>query len=135
VQFIEARQRLKYLEVYHQLDIVLDTFPYNGHTTSLDALWMGVPVISLVGSEAVSRAGLSQLSNLNLCELAAFSPNEYVAIAEQLASDLPRLAKLRATSRSRMETSVLMDAKAFTRSIEGAFRIMWRRWCGEQSDK
>jgi protein O-GlcNAc transferase len=73
VEFVEYRPRREYLELYHRLDIVLDTFPYNGHTTSLDALWMGVPVVSLVGRTAVSRAGLSQLTNLGLPELVAHS--------------------------------------------------------------
>lgn len=110
---------------------MLDPFPYNGHTTSLDALWMGVPVVSLAGGPIVSRAGLSQLSNLGLQELVAFSEDDYVKIAARLARDLPRLEELRATLRSRMETSVLMDGKHFARGIESAYRAMWRRWCEE----
>jgi protein O-GlcNAc transferase len=82
VEFVEFRPRREYLELYHRLDIVLDTFPYNGHTTSLDALWMGVPVVSLAGETPVSRAGLSQLTNLGLPELVAHSESEYVNIAE-----------------------------------------------------
>jgi len=128
VEFVELRPRREYLEVYHRLDIALDTFPYNGHTTSLDALWMGVPVVSLAGETPVSRAGLSQLSNLGLPELVAHSESEYVNIAEVLATDLPRLAQLRATLRHRMESSVLMDAPRFTRQVEAAYRAMWRRW-------
>jgi predicted O-linked N-acetylglucosamine transferase (SPINDLY family) len=111
------------------VDIVLDTFPYNGHTTSLDALWMGVPVVSLAGNAPVSRAGLSQLSNLGLPELVARSESEYVTIAERLAADLPRLAELRATLRPRMQASPLMDASRFARNVEAAYRSMWERWC------
>jgi len=76
VEFIEPRPRRDYLELYHRLDIALDPFPYNGHTTSLDALWMGVPVITLAGERAVSRAAFSQLSNIGLPELVAFSEDE-----------------------------------------------------------
>jgi len=129
VKFVENRARRDYLELYHRLDIVLDTFPYNGHTTSLDALWMGVPVVSLAGETPVSRAGLSQLTNLGLPELVARSETEFVNIADRLARDFPRLAQLRATLRGRMQTSVLMDAPRFTRQIEQAYRSMWERWC------
>ncbi len=129
VEFVEPRSRNEYLELYHRLDVALDTFPYNGHTTSLEALWMGVPVISLAGERPVSRAGLSQLSNLGLAELVASSEYDYVRIAADLANDLPRLAELRRTLRPRMESSVLMDAPRFARSIETAYREMWRRWC------
>jgi predicted O-linked N-acetylglucosamine transferase (SPINDLY family) len=108
---------------------MLDTFPYNGHTTSLEALWMGVPVITLPGDAPVARAGLSQLMNLGLPELIARNSDDYVRIAAELCADLPRLAKLRATLRSRMESSVLMDAPRFARSIETAYRQAWRSWC------
>ena len=128
VEFVGFRPRREYLELYHRLDIVLDTFPYNGHTTSLDALWMGVPVVSLVGNPPVSRAGLSQLTNLGLPELAAGSESEYVNIAGGLARNLPRLAELRGTLRDRMANSVLMDAPRFARQVEQAYREMWQAW-------
>ena len=126
VEFVEFRPRREYLELYHRLDIVLDTFPYNGHTTSLDALWMGVPVVSLAGERTVSRAGLSQLTNLGLPELVAHAEEDYVRIAESLAKDLPRLAELRSTLRDRMKSSVLMDAPRFARQVEQAYRERWR---------
>jgi predicted O-linked N-acetylglucosamine transferase (SPINDLY family) len=129
VEFITPCARQQYVGLYRGLDIVLDTFPYNGHTTSLDALWMGVPVVSLVGEQPVSRAGLSQLSNLGLPELVARSEDEYIEIAARLASDLPRLEELRRTLRARMEASVLMDAPRFARDIEAAYRAMWRQCC------
>jgi len=129
VEFVELRPRREYLKLYHRLDIVLDPFPYGGHTTSLDALWMGVPVVSLAGERAVSRAGLGQMSNLGLRELVALSEDEYVAIAARLADDLPRLAELRRSLRSRMESSPLMDALNFACKIEAAYRTMWRHWC------
>jgi len=133
VEFAKHRPRREYLELYHRLDIVLDTFPYNGHTTTCDALWMGVPVVSLAGEIPVSRAGLSLLTNLGLPELVAHSETEYVNIAESLANDLPRLAQLRANLRNRMETSILMDAPRFARNIEAAYRSMWERWCANPS--
>jgi predicted O-linked N-acetylglucosamine transferase (SPINDLY family) len=131
LSFVATQTHDAYLKVYHGVDLGLDTFPYNGHTTSLDALWMGVPVITLVGQTAVGRAGLSQLTNLGLPELAATSAEQYVEIAVALAEDLPRLAALRATLRQRMQNSPLMDSSHFARSIEDAYRTMWRRWCAE----
>src|SRR5579863_9684706 len=101
------------MELYHRIDLGLDSFPYNGHTTSLDSFWMGVPVITLPGQTPVSRAGWCQLSNLGLTELAGQSPEEFVRIAVELARDLPRLIALRSTLRQRMEQSPLMDASRF----------------------
>jgi predicted O-linked N-acetylglucosamine transferase (SPINDLY family) len=132
VEFVAPCPRKDYLELYHGVDIVLDPFPYGGHTTSLDALWMGVPVVSLAGDRAVSRAGVSILNNLGLPELVTFSEDDYVKTAVKLAKDLPRLAELRRTLRSRMANSVLMDAPHFARQIEAAYRAMWRDWCTKQ---
>jgi len=129
VQFVQAQPRHDYLRVYNRIDIGLDTFPYNGHTTSLDSMWMGAPVVTLVGPTAVSRAGFSHLSNLGLTELAAETPEQFVTIATTLAGDLPRLARLRSTLRERLLRSPLTDSKSFARGIEDAYRRMWRRWC------
>jgi len=129
VDFVERQPRPQYLELYRRIDLCLDPFPYNGHTTSLDALWMGVPTITIIGETVVGRAGLSQLSNLGLQELAAETPDQYVALAVQLAGDLPRLQELRSTLRERMRQSPLMDGARFARNMEHAYREMWRRWC------
>jgi predicted O-linked N-acetylglucosamine transferase (SPINDLY family) len=129
IEFVEYRPRPQYLELYRRIDLGLDTIPYNGHTTSLDSLWMGVPVVTRVGRTAVGRAGWSQLSNLGLPDLAGWSDDEFVAIASNLAGNLPRLAQLRDTLRSRMERSPLMDAARFARHVESAYRQMWRAWC------
>lgn len=129
IEFVSQLSRRAYLEKYHAIDIGLDSFPYNGHTTSLDSFWMGVPVITLVGETAVSRAGWCQLSNLGLTELAAATPEQFVSVAVELAKDLPRLSELRRTLRARMEQSPLMDAAKFARSIEAAYREMWHAWC------
>ena len=99
VEFVPLQPRPKYLACYHRIDIGLDTLPYNGHSTSLDAYWMGVPVVTLVGKTVAGRAGLSQLTNLGLGELAAHTPSEFVEIVAKLASDLGRLSELRATRR------------------------------------
>jgi protein O-GlcNAc transferase len=127
--------RPQYLQIYHRIDIGLDTFPYNGHTTSLDSLWMGVPVITLPGSTVVGRAGVSQLSNLHLLELVAQTPERFVEIAAELAADLPRLQELRSTLRLRMLASPLMDAPRFARNMENAYRRMWQTWCEKQSPR
>ena len=129
IECLGRQLRPQYLQTYHRIDIALDTFPYNGHTTSLDSFWMGVPVITLVGKTIVGRAGLSQLSNLGLTELVAHTPDQFLQIAAHLANDRPRLTELRATLRQRMETSPLMDAGRFARNIEAAYRTMWRTWC------
>ncbi len=128
MEFVAHQPRPRYLTYYHGIDIGLDTVPYNGHTTSLDSFWMGVPVVTLVGQTVVGRAGFSQLMNLGLPELIAASPEQYVRIAAELAGDLPRLADLRATLRQRMGASPLMDAPRFARNVEAAYQAMWRRF-------
>src|SRR5580698_1015502 len=105
VRFVEYQARQAYLETYRGIDVALDTFPYNGHTTSLDALWMGVPVVTLVGSLAPARGGWSLLNNLHLPDLAAHNEDQFVNLATSLAADLPRLAELRRTLRSTMVAS------------------------------
>lgn len=130
LEFVSGMPREQYLRQYQRIDIVLDTFPYNGHTTSLDALWMGVPVVTLVGQTVVGRAGYSHLMNLQMPELIAQTHAEYVQIAAGLARDLPRLAGLRQCLRGRLQQSPLADAAGFARGIEAAYRQMWRTWCG-----
>ncbi|MEO9113257.1 MAG: tetratricopeptide repeat protein [Lacunisphaera sp.] len=134
VEFAAYQPRPDYLELYHRIDIGLDTFPYNGHTTSLDALWMGVPVISRSGSTAVSRAGLSLMTNLGLPELVAETNDQFVQIAIRLANDRNCLASLRAGLRERMQRSPLMDASRFATNMEAAYRFMWRNWCEQPRD-
>lgn len=130
VRFVQALPVRQYLAQYHQIDIALDPFPYSGGTTTCDALWMGVPVISLSGEFAFACAGRSILSNVALGELVASDCAQYVRIAVQLATDLPRLSDLRRTMRDRMQGSPLMDALGFTSDVEAVYRSMWRRWSG-----
>ena len=131
IEFVEFQSRDQYLRTFHRIDIALDTVPYNGHTTSLDALFMGVPPVTLVGDSVVGRAGLSQLYHLELTELVARDDAQFVEIARSLAGDLPRLAELRRTLRDRMKASPLMDINRFARGIESAYRDAWRRWCAQ----
>ena len=133
VEFESRRPRALYMQLYHKIDIALDLFPYSGVTTSLDALLMGVPVVCLLGRTAVSRGGLTIMSNLGLTELVARIAEEYVGIAAGLAADLPRLASLRSMLRPRLESSPMMDTKRFAQQIEIVYRDLWRRYCAGRS--
>ena len=122
----DARQ---HLELYHRIDVALDTYPYHGTTTTCEAMWMGVPVVSLAGRTHVSRVGVSLLSNVGLPELVANTPEEYISIASDLAADPTRLNGLRGSLRSKMSSSPLMDGARFAADVEAAYRQMWREWC------
>jgi predicted O-linked N-acetylglucosamine transferase (SPINDLY family) len=132
VEFVARQERADYLQTYHRIDIGLDPIPVNGHLTSLDSLWMGVPVVTLVGRTVLGRAGWSQLNNLGLTELAGRSPQEFVEIAVQLASDIPRLSELRRTLRERMKKSRLVDGKGFAQDMEAVLAEIWRGWLSGQ---
>ena len=121
-----------HLNCYNSIDIGLDPFPYNGTTTTCDALWMGVPVITLAGVSHVGRVGVSQMSNLGLQELIARDTNHYVDIAVALANDVPRLAALRGAMRVRMSASPLMDAPRLTKNLEAAYDNMWSVYLSAQ---
>ncbi len=129
VEFMVFQPRLQYLETYHRIDLCLDTLPFNGGTTGLDALWMGVPILTRVGRTIVGRAGWSHLHNLGMTELVAHSDDYFVKMAVELAGDLERLGKLRLMLRQRMEQSPLMDAARFAGNVEAAYRRMWQAWC------
>lgn len=129
IEFGDRVSRPEYLRRYQRIDIALDTFPFNGATTTLDALWMGVPVVTLTGGTAVHRAGTSIAMNLGLPELVATTEDEFVARAVALARDLERLSQLRSELRARLEASPLGDAARFARHLEAAFRTAWRRYC------
>ena len=112
----------RFLEEYRRIDIALDPFPYHGGTTSCEALWMGVPLISRVGAHFFSRMGLSILSSVGLPELAAESDEAYIATAAELAADIDRLQTLRAEQRPRLLASSLCDEAGFTAELEGIYR-------------
>jgi predicted O-linked N-acetylglucosamine transferase (SPINDLY family) len=115
--------------VYHQVDIALDPFPNNGTTTTCEALWMGVPVVTLRGDRHAGRVGASLLSQIGLTDLIANSVEEYVEIALALAGNPGRLDDMRRSLRPLLEASLLCDGGAFARKIEAAFRKMWQQWC------
>jgi len=123
--------RADHLAQYGLMDIALDPFPYNGTTTTCEALWMGVPAIVLSGRTHADRVGISLLTNVGLPELIARKPDDYVRIATELANDRQRLVDLRATLRERMEHSPLRDEQGFARDMESQYRTMWRTWCAE----
>jgi protein O-GlcNAc transferase len=106
----------------------LDVYPYNGAATTCEALWMGVPVITLAGPTHVSRVGASILTAAGLSELVASSPDEYVQHALGLAADVARLRRLRASMRERLRSSPLLDARGFARRVEKAYSDMWDKW-------
>ncbi|MCJ2541945.1 tetratricopeptide repeat protein [Thermostichus vulcanus] len=117
---------LEHFQVYSEVDIGLDPFPYNGTTTTCETLWGGVPVVVLAGNAHVCRVGVSILTNVGLPELIGQTREEYVEIAVRLAEDLPRLRDLRHNLRSMMEASPLRDPQAHARALERAYRQMWK---------
>lgn len=114
-----------HLGLYGRIDIALDPFPYNGTTTTCEALWMGVPVITLAGNRHSARVGLSLLTQLGLDDLVADSPEDYFQKAVALAEDKDRLVSLRAGMRERMKNSSLLEHAGFTQKLEQAYREMW----------
>lgn len=129
VSFVGILPPAEYFRTYHHVDVALDPFPYNGATTTCDALWMGVPVVSLAGRTGVGRAGVSVLSNAGLPELVAPDVDHYVDLAASLGANPKRLAGLRATLRDRLRASPLMNETRFARNVEAAYRDMWHRFC------
>ncbi len=127
--FPPAPTQSEHLAVYERMDIGLDTFPYHGTTTTCEALWMGVPVVTLEGDAHASRVGVSLLTNTGLTDLIARSPEEYRRLAAGLAGDPARLADLRRTLRARVGSSTLCDAPGFAKKFQAALRGMWREWC------
>ena len=117
--------RREYLRLMATADLALDTFPYNGETTTCDALWMGVPVVAIAGETCVARRSASHLHNVGLWdECVASDLDDYVRRAVALASDLGRLAHLRAGLRDRMARSPVVDGISYTRALEAAYRAM-----------
>jgi len=115
------------------VDIALDTMPYSGGTTTCDALWMGVPVITAPGTRSVSRSTASILSTVGLEDWIAPTQEDYVKRAVEFARDRAHLAELRRSLRQKMRLSPIMDEAAFVHDLESAYRAMWRAWCEGRS--
>ena len=131
-----GRQSLEgYFALHAEMDVLLDSDPFTGHTVSCHALWMGLPVVTLSGVTHCSRMVTSVLKNVGCPEWIATTPDEYVTIATALASDLPKLAETRAGLRAKMAASPLTDARSFAKHIEQAYRRMWRAWCAGSQGK
>jgi predicted O-linked N-acetylglucosamine transferase (SPINDLY family) len=129
VDFISRVPLEEYFRLYNKLDVCLDTIPYPGHTTTLDALWMGVPAPTLTGNTAASRGGASILTNVGLPNLIANTTEDYVRIVKNLVDNQQELASLRGRLRQMMQDSPLTNGKQFASDMEDAFRLMWKTWC------
>lgn len=130
-----AKSTQDHLRVYQKVDIALDSFPYNGATTTFEALWMGVPVVTLVGNAHVSRVGKSILATLDFDNLIANTSEEFVRICQTLANDVKYIQNFRQMIREKMQKSPVMDAKTFTRELEELYQRAWNNWCENQSDQ
>lgn len=126
--------RTEQLALWNDIDIALDPFPFGGWTSSFEALWMGVPVITLLGERFAGRVGYAVMDRLGLGEFVARTPAEFGSIAATLTRDLGRLAAMRLDLRERMRSSPLCDGKVQAGYFETAYRDMWRRWCRSQAD-
>jgi protein O-GlcNAc transferase len=124
-----------HLQLYNDIDIALDPFPFSGSTTTFEALWMGVPVVTLLTPAMAGRWSASMLRSLKLGALIASVPEAYVAIAGTLARDLEGLAQLRAQLRDRVLQSPLCNGSARAHQVERLYRAMWQRWCASESGK
>jgi predicted O-linked N-acetylglucosamine transferase (SPINDLY family) len=134
IVFVSGTERQDdHLAQYRLVDIGLDTHPYGGMTTTCEALWMGVPVITLSGDRTNARYGTSVVNAVGLGELAAETPEAFAETAARLAGDLDRLVELRTTLRDRMAASELCDGVGFARAVETAYRAMWGRWVRSQT--
>ncbi|CAO3439344.1 hypothetical protein [Azospirillum doebereinerae] len=130
VQLMASVDRVvSHLALYDRIDIALDPFPFCGSTTTFEALWMGVPVVTLPRGTMVSRWSAAMLKTLGMADLIAGDEEAYVAIAARLASDLPRLSAMRSGLRARVRASPLCDGPLKARQMERLYRAVWRRWC------
>ena len=129
ITFAGWASRRDYLNRYNQIDIALDPIPFNGHTTTCDALWMGAPVVMLCGSSYVSRFGAVAIKAVGLDDLVTQNAQDYIATATRLAQDVDRLRLLRSSLRDRLTRSIVCDAKAFSAILAACYRSMWKSWC------
>lgn len=117
---------------YHEVDLGLDPFPFNGGATSFESLWMGVPFISLTGHNFVSRMGVRHLSCVGLADFIADDVENYISLAIEKAQKMQNLSSLRRELRARLLSSPLMDGPNFVGNLERAYRSMWEKWCAQK---
>jgi protein O-GlcNAc transferase len=120
-----------HLAIYEEIDILLDVFPWGGHATACEALWQGVPVVTLAGNRHASRMVASVLGSMGLSDLVADSAQEYVRVTTALAADAVRRELLRGSLRASMRMSPLCDGQGFTRGLERTYRDLWQCWLQE----
>ena len=135
ISTLERQTVEAYFRTINSVDIALDTLPYNGATTTLDTLWMGVPIAALRGERGIARGGYSILRSMNATELIAENPDEYVDLNVRLSTDQVWRKTLRATLRDRLRASPLMNAAAFVADLETGYRFMWQTWCSALSSR
>jgi protein O-GlcNAc transferase len=133
VTFLGSLNRVGHFEAYHAIDLALDPFPHGGGMTTIDALWMGVPVVTFSGHTISSRLASATLSAAGLTDFIAPDLDGYVDLAVNMMSDLAALARLRATLRGRVASSAFGDPARYARAVEAAYRTMWQRWCAARS--
>jgi protein O-GlcNAc transferase len=135
IELLGNTQHLEHLVAHGEIDILLDTFPHGGGITSIEALLMGVPVVTLLGERVAGRLAASFLTTLGLDDLIARTPDEYLEIAARLAGDLERLTHERATLRERLLATPIANGRRYTEALEGAYRQVWQRWCHQQAER
>jgi predicted O-linked N-acetylglucosamine transferase (SPINDLY family) len=133
VSTVQQHNLADHFAYYANVDVALDTVPYNGTTTTCESLWMNVPVLALAGTMHIGRVGASLLTNAGLPQLVAQTEDEFVRLAARYATDIPALVELRRGLRERLRTSPLMDGPAFARDFAAALRGIWREWCASGS--
>jgi protein O-GlcNAc transferase len=131
VEFLPVTPRVDHFSAYHRVDLALDTFPHGGGMTTLDALWMGVPVVTSLGRTISSRLAAASLTAAGLTDFIASDCDDYVDLAVAKASNLPALAGLRAGLRERMDGCAFGDPVCYARAVEIRYRQIWQRWCAE----
>ena len=132
VRLVGKRPQAATLEHMSEVDIALDTFPYQGQTTTCECLWLGVPVVALSGRAHVARVGTALLERVGLGNLTASTSDEYIETAVRLAGDVPALAAMRQGMRDRLRRSTLLDGRKLASEVEAAYRHMWTRWLSQQ---
>ena len=132
VTLLGQTDRAGHFGAYQGIDIALDPFPHAGGMTTLDALWMGAPVVAVGGRTISSRLAVASLTALDLTDFIAADSESYVQVAVAKARNLQALADLRASLRSRVASSAVGDPQRYAQAVESAYREMWRRWCADR---